>query len=125
MASKKLPLEACWGVLCWHLLAITTSNPGDPVQASLFDRFWLDFTIDLGSIFDRFPIDFRSISGRFQVDFRSISCPFLGLLTGRGGMREALVNKKPTGNRFFMRGRPNFWPRIENRLWVVLALNKA
>ena len=26
--------------------------------------------------------------------------------------------------RFFIQGRPNFWPRIENRLWVVLALNK-
>ena len=33
-------------------------------------------------------------------------------------------NKKPHGNRFFIKGRPNFWPQIENRLWVVLALNK-
>ena len=33
-------------------------------------------------------------------------------------------NKKPHGNRFFIKGWPNFWPRIENRLWVVLALNK-
>ena len=33
-------------------------------------------------------------------------------------------NKIPHGNRFFMKGRPNFLPRIENRLWVVLALNK-
>ena len=23
---------------------------------------------------------------------------------------------------FFIKGRPNFWPQIENRLWVVLAL---
>ena len=26
--------------------------------------------------------------------------------------------------RFFIKARPNFWPQIENRLWVVLALNK-
>ena len=25
---------------------------------------------------------------------------------------------------FFIKVRPDFWPRIENRLWVVLALNK-
>ena len=25
---------------------------------------------------------------------------------------------------FFIKARPNFWPQIENRLWVVLALNK-
>ena len=24
----------------------------------------------------------------------------------------------------FIKARPNFWPQIENRLWVVLALNK-
>ena len=34
------------------------------------------------------------------------------------------MNKKHHGNRFFIKGRPNFWPQIENRLWVVLALNK-
>ena len=33
-------------------------------------------------------------------------------------------NKKPLGNCFLIKGRPNFWPRIENRLWVVLALIK-
>ena len=32
-------------------------------------------------------------------------------------------NKKLNGNWFFIKGRPNFWPRIKNRLWVVLALN--
>ena len=26
---------------------------------------------------------------------------------------------------FFIKARPNFWPQIENRLWVVLALNKT
>ena len=26
---------------------------------------------------------------------------------------------------FFIQARPNFWPQIENRLWVVLALNKT
>ena len=26
---------------------------------------------------------------------------------------------------FFVNARPNFWPKIENRLWVVLALNKT
>ena len=25
---------------------------------------------------------------------------------------------------FSIQARPNFWPQIENRLWVVLALNK-
>ena len=25
---------------------------------------------------------------------------------------------------FLIEARPNFWPQIENRLWVVLALNK-
>ena len=33
-------------------------------------------------------------------------------------------NKKHYGNLFFIKVRPNFWPRIDNRLWVVLALNK-
>ena len=33
--------------------------------------------------------------------------------------------KKPNGNRVFIQARPNFWPRIENRLRVVLALNKT
>ena len=33
-------------------------------------------------------------------------------------------NKKPHGNQFFIKVRPNFWPQIDNRLWVVLALNK-
>ena len=32
--------------------------------------------------------------------------------------------KTTNGNRFFIKGRPNFWPQVENRLWVVLALNK-
>ena len=26
---------------------------------------------------------------------------------------------------FLIKARPNFWPQIENRLWVVLALNKT
>ena len=33
-------------------------------------------------------------------------------------------NKKPHGNQFFIKVRPNFWPQIDNRLWVVLALNE-
>ena len=33
-------------------------------------------------------------------------------------------NKKRMEIVFFIKGRPNFWPRIENRLWVVLALNQ-
>ena len=33
-------------------------------------------------------------------------------------------NKKHNGNQFFIKVRPNFWPQIDHRLWVVLALNK-
>ena len=33
-------------------------------------------------------------------------------------------NKKLHGNHFFIKVRPNFWPQIDHRLWVVLALNK-
>ena len=32
------------------------------------------------------------------------------------------MNKKHNGNQFFIKVWPNFWPRIDNRLWVVLAL---
>ena len=34
------------------------------------------------------------------------------------------MNKKPHGNLFFIKVRPDCWPRIGNRLWVALALNK-
>ena len=34
------------------------------------------------------------------------------------------VNKKPHGNQFLIKVRPNIWPRIDNRLWVALALNR-
>ena len=34
------------------------------------------------------------------------------------------MSKKPHGNQFFIKVRPNFWPRIDRRLWVVLALIK-
>ena len=33
-------------------------------------------------------------------------------------------NKKLHGYLFFTKVRPNFWPQIDNGLWVVLALNK-
>ena len=34
-----------------------------------------------------------------------------------------IQNKKQMEIGFFIKARPNFWPQIENRLWVVLALN--
>ena len=34
------------------------------------------------------------------------------------------MNKNLMEIRFFIKVRPNFWPRIDNRLWVVPALNK-
>ena len=34
------------------------------------------------------------------------------------------MSKKPHGNHFLIKVRPNFWPRTDNRLEVVLALNK-
>ena len=33
-------------------------------------------------------------------------------------------NKNPHGNQFFIKARPNFGPQIDNRLWVLLALNE-
>ena len=33
-------------------------------------------------------------------------------------------NKTTNGNLFFIKVWPNFWPQIDNRLWVVPALNK-
>ena len=36
--------------------------------------------------------------------------------------KSGIKNQMEIG--FFIKARPNFWPQIENRLWVVLALNK-
>ena len=32
--------------------------------------------------------------------------------------------QKTSWTSFFIKGQPNFWPKIENRFWVVLALNR-
>ena len=37
--------------------------------------------------------------------------------------KSGIKNQMEIG--FFIKARPNFWPQIENRLWVVLALNKT
>ena len=33
--------------------------------------------------------------------------------------------KNPMEIVFFIKAQANFWPQIENRLWVVLAINKT
>ena len=71
LAPKKLLFRRVggyWWVSSWHLLPITTSNPGDPVQESILDRILYRFLIDFWSIFSRCLIDFCSMFVRFWID---------------------------------------------------------